>query len=80
MSKPMNTDPLVFDKLYTINRQFILMQENQIDSVAKDWNDMRDYCSETGKNGHVYIRETVIPFGGKLDEITTQTRYFGKIG
>ena len=44
MSKPMNTDPLVVDKLYTINRQFILMQENQIDSVAKDWNDMRDYC------------------------------------
>jgi hypothetical protein len=56
------------------------MQNDEIDTVAKDWNEMRDYCSETGKNGHVYVMETVIPFGGKLDEITSSTRFFGKIG
>jgi len=66
--------------LSTVKRNFILMQNDEIDTVAKDWNEMRDYCSETGKNGHVYVMETVIPFGGKLDEITSSTRFFGKIG
>jgi hypothetical protein len=40
---------------------------------------MRDYCSETGKQGEVFLVENVIPLGGSINNISTSTSFFGKI-
>jgi hypothetical protein len=60
-------------------KTFILMINNEIDAIAKSWNDMRDYCSETGKRGEVHLLESVIPLGGNLGGIKTDIKFFGKI-
>jgi len=60
-------------------RNFILLCNSQIEAVTADWNGMRDYCSETGKRGDVFVVETAIPFGGKMSEVSTQTKFFGEI-
>jgi hypothetical protein len=65
--------------LTTTQKSFILVNGDGIDSVAKSWNDMRDYCSETGKTGKVYVVENKIPFGGKVEDIKTVTNFFGDI-
>ncbi len=61
------------------DRSFILVVDGEIDSTTKDWNDMRDYCSETGKRGEVFLLESKIPLGGSLNQIVTSTSFFGKI-
>jgi len=41
---------------------------------------MRDYCSETGKRGDVYVLENMIPLGGKIENISpAQVKLFGSI-
>jgi hypothetical protein len=61
------------------SRTFILVIDGEIDSTTKDWNDMRDYCSETGKQGDVFLLESKIPLGGSVNNISTSTSFFGKI-
>lgn len=63
----------------TTQKSFILVINQEIDAVANDWNNMRDYCSETGKRGQVYVVETNIPFGGNVVDIVTTKKYFGEI-
>lgn len=65
--------------LSTTNRVFVLVMDNQVDAIAKDWDDMRGYCSETEKHGEVFVVETVIPFGKGMDEIVTTKKFFGKV-
>jgi len=60
-------------------RSFILVINNEIDAKTNDWNDMRDYCSETGKQGDVFLLESKIPLGGSVNNISTSTSFFGKI-
>jgi len=57
----------------------MLVDNSGIDAVANSWDDMRDYCSETGKTGKVYVLENRIPFGGKVEDIATVTNFFGDI-
>lgn len=63
----------------TCNKSFVLMINNQIDSVTRSWDDMRDYCSETGKRGKVFVIQTNIPFGGSIDDVKTSTAIFAEI-
>ena len=65
--------------LSTSQRSFILVIDQEIDAVANDWNNMRDYCSETGKRGQVYEVRTHIPFGGNMEDVVTTKKYFGEI-
>lgn len=65
--------------LSTKQRSFILVIDQEIDAVTNDWNNMRDYCSETGKRGQVYEVSVHIPFGGSMDEVITTKKYFGAI-
>jgi hypothetical protein len=65
--------------LSTTKKFFMLVDNEGIDAVTNSWNDMRDYCSETGKTGKVYVVENKIPFGGKVEDITTVTNFFGDI-
>jgi hypothetical protein len=60
-------------------KTFILMMNGQIEAIAKSWNDIRDYCSETGKRGDAYVLESVIPLGGNLGGVKTDIKFFGKI-
>jgi hypothetical protein len=61
-------------------KTFILTINNEIDAIAKSWDDMRDYCSETGKRGDVYVLENMIPLGGKIENISpAQVKFFGSI-
>jgi hypothetical protein len=62
------------------HKQFVLLINNQIDAVTQDWDNMRDYCSETGKRGQVFTVETKIPFGAAMSDISIVKRYFGEIG
>ncbi len=63
----------------TTNKVFLLLIDNGIDTIAADWNSLRDYCSETGKRGKVFVTNNSIPFGGTVEQITTSTEYFGEI-
>ncbi len=61
-------------------KTFILTINGEIEAITRDWNDMRDYCSETGKRGDVYVLENVIPLGGKIENISpAQVKFFGSI-
>lgn len=62
------------------HRTFVLLVNNEIVATAKDWNGMRDYCSETEKRGQVFVVETIIPFGGAVTDIVTTKKYFGEVG
>lgn len=61
------------------NRTFVLTINDEIDAYAKSWNDMRDYCSETGKRGTVFLIKNSIPFGGSVANIQSNIEYFGEI-
>lgn len=65
--------------LTTTSKSFILLIDNQIEAVAKSWDDIRDYCSETGKRGTVYVIENVILFGGKMSDIVTTQKLWAEI-
>jgi hypothetical protein len=65
--------------LTTNTRSFVLLIDNKVDAVAKDWDNMRDYCSETGKRGQVFLVETKFPFSGDINSITTTKSFFGEI-
>lgn len=69
----------VGDMLSTLKKTFILLVDQQIDTVTSDWNSLRDYCSETGKSGLVFLVETVIPYNGTMNDVVTSHRYFGEI-
>lgn len=65
--------------LSTSSKAFILLIDNNIDAVTNSWDDMRDYCSETGKRGKVWLVNTKIPFGGNVDDVVTTKKLFGEI-
>lgn len=60
-------------------KSFILLIDNKIDTTSQDWNSLRDYCSDTGKRGKVYVVENNIPFDGDISDVVTSTKYWGEI-
>lgn len=65
--------------LNSIYKSFVLLVDKKIDTTSQDWNSLRDYCSDTGKRGQVYVVENTIPFDGNISDIVTSTKYWGEI-
>lgn len=65
--------------LNSVYKSFVLLVDNKIDTTSQDWNSLRDYCSDTGKRGQVYVIENTIPFDGDINSVITSTKYWGEI-
>jgi len=66
-------------KINSTYKSFVLLINNKIDTTSQDWDKLRDYCSETGKRGQVYVVENTIPFDGNISDIVTTTKYWGEV-